>query len=138
MIRVLVADDHELVRQGLVALLSQAQDIQVVGEASDGQEAIEQAQKLEPDVILMDVAMPHLDGLSATAQLVAMRHPSRVILLSMLDQPETVRSAARAGARGYLNKNCRREDLIQAIYLVYDSQLYATPAIAPFFMENKG
>ncbi len=136
MIRVLVADDHELVRQGLVALLAQAQDIEVVGEAGDGQQAIAQALKLEPDVILMDVSMPGLDGLRATEQLCAMGHRSRVILLSMLDDSDTIAAAAHAGARGYFIKNSNRDELLKAIYLVYDSQMYASPAIAPFFFAN--
>ncbi len=136
MIRVLVADDHELVRQGFVALLAKASDIEVVGEAGDGQQAIDQALKLEPDIILMDVAMPHVDGLGATQHLKGMRHPSRVILLSMLDEPDTVRAAARAGARGYFIKSGNRDELVKAIYLVYDSQTYASPSVAQFFFEN--
>ncbi len=136
MIRVLVADDHKLARQGFATLLMRAKDIEIVAEATDGQQAIEQAQKLEPDVILMDVQMPRLDGFCATQQLRAMGHPARVLMVSLMDAPETTREAARSGARGFFLKGGSREELIEAIHAIYGGKRYASPTAASSFLEE--
>lgn len=136
MIRVLIADDHQLVRQGLVALLMKAHDIQIVGEARDGQEAIEMAERLRPNVILMDIEMPRLNGLRATAQLTAQQHPARVLILSMRDDEKDVHAALESGARGYLVKNSSREELIQAIRCVDQGNPVYSPSIAHFVTEK--
>ncbi len=133
MIRVLIADDHQLFRQGLRLLLSQATDIHIVGEARDGQEAVDLAQRLNPDVILMDIEMPHVNGLRATEQLTTSKHPARVLILSMKEAGKDVHAAAQSGAQGYLIKNCGREELIQAIRTVYEGGLACSPEVASYF-----
>ena len=133
MIRVLIVDDHLLMRQGINALLIKAQDITIVGEARDGKEALELAERLQPDVILMDIEMPRLDGLQATRQLVDSGNPAKIIILSMRTDETTVRRAVDCGAQGYLVKNSGREDLIGAIRLVYEGGRAASPDIESFF-----
>ena len=101
MIRVLIAEDHHLVRQGIRALLEKSSDIQVIGEAQDGQEAVEQALQLKPDVIIMDLSMPRLNGTQATEKIRAAHLPSQVVILSMYSDDTLVRQALRSGAKGY-------------------------------------
>ncbi len=136
MIRVLIVDDHKLFRQGLSVLLMGAKDIQIIGEARDGQEAIELTERLRPDVILMDLEMPRVDGLTATRQLRATNTPSKILVLSMRTNDRDVREAARSGARGYLVKNCSREELTEGIRSVFRGERVASPDIAPFFLHN--
>lgn len=132
-IRVLLADDHQLVRQGIEALLMAAKDIEIIGEARDGVEAVELAQRLQPDIVLMDIQMPRLDGLAATRQLVAAGCPTRVLVLSMREDEEAARRAAEAGAWGYQIKNSSREELVQAIRTVYQGVRAVSPVVAEFF-----
>ncbi len=110
-----------------------AKDIEVVGEAHDGQAAIEMAEHLKPDVILMDIQMPRLDGLKATRRLVAAGNAARVVILSMQTDEALVRQAVRCGAWGYQIKNCDSDDLIATIRAVYQGQRAAHPLVAPFF-----
>lgn len=133
MIRVLIVDDHQLFREGLGQLLSQATDIRIVGEARDGQEAIELTQRLNPDVILMDIEMPRVNGLRATEQLTTSKHPARILILSMKEAEPDVHAAAQSGAQGYLIKQCDREELIQAIRSVNEGGLACSPEIASYF-----
>lgn len=133
MIRVLVVDDHQLFRQGVYALLMNARDIEIVGDARDGLEAIQQAKRLQPDVILMDIEMPRLDGIEATRRLVAEQDKAQILMLSMRTGEHEVYEAARCGARGYLIKNCSREELTRAIRNVHDGQRVCSPEIEPFF-----
>jgi DNA-binding NarL/FixJ family response regulator len=115
MITIMLADDHRLVRAGLIRLLATATDIEVVGEASDGRQAVEQAKTLEPDVILMDLSMPVLDGVEATRQILATQPLLRIVALtSFADQPK-VADMLEAGAVGYLLKDCEPADLLSAI-----------------------
>ena len=115
MITVMLADDHRLVRAGLVRLLATAKDIEVVGEASDGRQAIEQATTLEPDVILMDLSMPVLDGIEATREILQILPSARIVALtSFADQPK-VADMLEAGAVGYLLKDCEPADLLSAL-----------------------
>ena len=115
MITVMLADDHRLVRAGLVRLLATATDIEVVGEAADGRQAVEQAKALEPDVILMDLSMPVLDGVCATREILATQPLLRIVALtSFADQPK-VADMLEAGAVGYLLKDCEPADLLSAI-----------------------
>jgi DNA-binding NarL/FixJ family response regulator len=115
MTTVLLADDHRLVRAGLVRLLATATDIDVVGEASDGEQAVEQAKALSPDVILMDLSMPIVDGIEATRQILASRPDVRIVALtSFVDHPK-VAEMLEAGAVGYLLKDCEPADLLSAI-----------------------
>lgn len=133
MIRVLIVDDHQLVRQGVIALLNKAQDISIAGEARDGKEALESAGHLRPDVVLMDIEMPRMDGLRATRELLARQPDSKVLILSMRSDESVVRDAAKAGARGYLFKNSNREELISAIRIVNEGGRYCSPDFDCYF-----
>jgi len=119
MIRVLVADDHRLVRQGIRLLLEKAEDIQVVGEAVDGREAVEATSRLAPDIVLMDADMPNMDGLSATKMISSLNIGARVIILSMFSDDNLVRKAEESGAKAYIMKKSDREELLEAIHTVY-------------------
>lgn len=110
--RVLVADDHALVRSGIVGLL-EAADLEVVGEAGDGNEAVEAAKRLRPDVVLMDIRMPGLDGIEATARVAASPDPPRVLVLTTFDLDEYVYRALQAGASGFLLKDAPPERLVE-------------------------
>ncbi len=133
MIRVLVVDDHQLFRLCLSALLKNTEGIEIVGEARDGFEAIEQTECLKPDVILMDIEMPRMDGLEATRQLVEKRVPSKILMLTMRTGQEQVFEAAQCGANGYLIKNASREELAHAIHGVYQGETTCSPEIQRYF-----
>jgi len=113
--RVMLVDDHELVRQGIAAMLHSAPDLQVVGEARSGREALEVARRELPDVVLMDVKMPDMDGLEATKKIKEERARTAVIMLTMHDNPSYLRDAVRAGAAGYLLKDVSKDELVDAI-----------------------
>jgi DNA-binding NarL/FixJ family response regulator len=117
-IRVLIADDQALVRNGFHLIVETRSDLEVVGEADDGLEAVRLAAELKPDVILMDVRMPNLDGIEATRQIVATDNPARILVLTTFDLDEYVYAAIRAGASGFLLKDVRPHDLVDAIRLV--------------------
>ena len=129
-IRVLIADDHAIVRDGIRALLGRADDIEVVGEAPGGREAIAQARALSPDVILMDVAMPDLGGLEAMPEIHRERPGSRVLILSQYGEPEYVKRALRSGASGYVLKKAAGADLVAAIRAVHRGGLVLDPEVA--------
>ncbi len=131
-IKVLVVDDHAMMRDGIRALLGLYDDIEVVGEASDGREAIDRAHELEPDVILMDIAMPGMDGLEATRRLKKKSPKIKVIGLTQHDNKEYILSTVKAGAVGYVPKKALGSDLVSAIRAVYrgDSFLYPSAATA--------
>jgi PAS domain S-box-containing protein len=114
-LRVLLADDHAIVREGLISLLSEAGDIEIVGEAANGREAVDQAYRLRPDVVIMDVAMPLIDGDDATRQIKRHLPATRVIALSMYEEPDMVERMRRAGAEGYILKTAPSEELLGAI-----------------------
>ncbi len=134
-IKVLIVDDHQLVRQGIYALLTRAKDIHIVGEARDGREALEVTQRLLPDVILMDIEMPHMDGLCATEKLAELGFAGKILILSMRSDEAPVRRALECGAAGFLIKNSSREDLIAAIRAVHQGGRIASPEVAPFFHD---
>ncbi len=138
MIRVLIVDDHLLFRQGLTLLLSNTTDIEIIGEARNGQEAVEFAIEQNPDVILMDLEMPRVNGLRAIEQLRLSKHPARVLVLSMKEAEKDVRAAAASGALGYLTKDSDREALIQAIRSTYEGKPVSSPKIASYFRLGHG
>lgn len=129
-IRVLIVDDHSIVRKGIRAVLAGEEDIAVVGEAGDGQQAIEQAEKLRPDVILMDLMMPKLDGMEATRQVAIRQLGARVLVLTSFAADEQVFPAIKAGALGYLLKDSESDELVHAIRQVYDGKSTLDPSIA--------
>ncbi len=130
MIRVIIADDHNLVREGIRALLEKAGDIQVIGEATDGKEAVDLAQRLTPDVLVMDIAMPNLNGIQAVEQLRALGVTSRVVILSMYSEEILVRQALQHGARGFLLKGSVSDELLLAIRAAHRNATYLSPAIS--------
>ena len=129
-IRVLIVDDHTIVRKGIRALLTEIAGIDVVGEAADGQEAVAQANSLRPDVILMDLAMPRMDGIEATRQIKTSQPESRILVMTSFATDDKVLPAIKAGALGYLLKESAPEDLVQAIQQIHrgDSSLHPTIA----------
>ncbi len=129
-IRIILADDHSVVRQGFRRILEAQPDMDIVGEASNGREALEQAAKLTPDVVVMDVAMPELNGIEATRRLSEATPHSRVLALSMHKDSVYVREILRAGARGYLLKDAVDEDLIAAVRAVSRGDGYLSPGVA--------
>ena len=136
MIRVIVADDHHLVRQGIRALLERAEDIEVVGEAADGQEDIELVQRLAPDVLVMDIAMPRLDGVQATERVRALGTATQVVILSMHSDETLVRQTLRRGARGYLLKRSVTEELLLAVRAAHRGEIYLSPAISASLLDE--
>jgi DNA-binding NarL/FixJ family response regulator len=129
MIRLLLADDQQLIRQGIRVLLEIEPDIQVVGEATTGREAVAQAEALHPDVVLMDVRMPEMDGVAATAELHARFPAMGVIILTTFEDDETVFAGLKAGARGYLLKDISSEEMAQAIRSVAAGEALIQPRI---------
>ena len=130
MITVLLADDHELVRMGFRRLLEDAPGIRVVGEADSGEEAVNLARSLEPDVILMDVRMPGIGGLEATRKITNGRLKSRVIAVTALEDDPFPQRLLSAGASGYLTKDAGFDQMVEAIHAVHEGQLYLTPNVA--------
>jgi two-component system, NarL family, response regulator LiaR len=129
-IRVLIVDDHEIVRKGIQALLATKRDIQVVGEAGDGADAVKLAQALHPDVILMDLMMPIMNGVQATREITAVQKEARVLVLTSFAADDQVFPAIKAGALGYLLKDSGPLELLQAIRQVYRGEPSLDPAIA--------
>lgn len=130
MIRILLADDHVLVRQGFRMILSAQPDMEIVGEAGNGREAVELAEKLKPDIVIMDVAMPELNGIEATRRLTASTPRIRVLALSMHKDSVYVREILRSGARGYLLKDSADADLLTAVRAVAKGDGYLSPAVS--------
>ena len=128
MIRVLLVDDQQLIRAGLRMLCDAQADIEVVGEARDGDEAVEAVARLAPDVVLMDVQMPGTDGLTATRE-VAARHGARVVVLTTFDRDDYLFAALEAGASGFLLKNASPEDLLTAVRVVAAGEALLAPAV---------
>jgi DNA-binding NarL/FixJ family response regulator len=135
-IRVLIADDQELFREGLRLILETAPDVSVVGEAADGFEAVRQARVLEPDVVLLDVRMPRLDGLEAARRILGERREARVIVLTTFDLDEYVYEALKAGASGFLLKDLNREQLVGALRSAATGDALLAPAIMRRLIER--
>ncbi len=135
-IRILLADDHKITRQGLRSLLDENDDMEVLAEAENGRDAIELARKLNPDVIIMDVSMPDLNGVEATRQIIQDNHDVRVIALSMHSDTLFVSEMLKSGASGYLLKDCAFQELEQAIRTVTDGKAYLSPSISGVVVED--
>lgn len=136
MIRILLADDHLVVRAGLVALLGTQPDFEVVGEAGDGEEALRLVGQTSPDVLLLDLEMPRLDGVAVIEQLRAQGAAVRVIVFTVFDTDERILTAIRAGAQGYLLKGAPREELFNAIRVVHGGGSLLQPLVASKLMRS--
>jgi len=135
-IKVLIVDDHHVVRQGLRTFLDLNDDIQVVGEASDGQEAVDLAARLTPDVILMDLVMPHMDGIAATRRIKELGSGAKVIALTSFAEDDKVFPAIQAGASSYLLKDVSPDGLVDAIRAAYHGEARLHPAVMRKLMEQ--
>src|ERR1035438_10510250 len=135
-IRILIADDHEVVRDGVRALLEKQTDMAVVGEAADGREAAELAEDLHPDVIVMDVGMPNLNGIDATRRILAAHPQIAVVMLSMHQDESYVLRSLKAGAKGYLLKESLRSDILEAIRAVSQGRSFLTRKISRMMQED--
>ena len=135
-ITVVLADDHRVVREGLRALLERNHDISVAGEASDGQEAVKLAATLKPDVIIMDISMPVLNGIEATQQVLEVSPSSRVIILSMYSTSEHIFRAFKAGAQGYLLKESAGSDVVAAVRAVREGKRFLTERITETVLDD--
>jgi DNA-binding NarL/FixJ family response regulator len=129
-IRILVADDHPVVRDGLVAVLSTQPDFEVVGEAANGAEAVEQAQRLQPDMVLIDLEMPEGDGVAAIEQLRAHNQTLGIVVFTAFDTDDRIVGALRAGAQGYLLKGAPRDDIFRAVRVVRGGGSLLEPLVA--------
>jgi DNA-binding NarL/FixJ family response regulator len=134
--RILIADDHEVVRKGLIALLQGQTDWQVCGEAVDGREAVDKAQQLRPDVIILDIGMPSLNGLEATRQILKSNPHARVLILTLHDSDQVVRDVLNAGARGFLLKSDAARDLVAAVEALRRDKTYFTSKVASMVLEG--
>jgi len=136
MIEILLADDHRIMRDGLSALLKNEPDIEVIAEADNGREAVEMSRKLKPNVVVMDMSMPGLNGVEATRQILDLDDNVKVLVLSMHADKRFVIGALSAGASGYVLKDCAFEELVRAIHVVAMNQTYLSPSIADIVVES--
>lgn len=135
-IRVLIADDHNLVRRGIRALLENAEGIEVVGEAENGQEAILLVESLKPDVVVMDISMPILDGIQATEQIHQIDASTNIIILSMYGHANLVKQVLNKGASGYVLKPSATEELLQAVRTTQEGEIYLSSLLSDSFPDT--
>jgi two-component system, NarL family, response regulator NreC len=135
-LRILLADDHTIVRQGIRKILEAQADWEVVAEAGDGREAVRRALELKPDIAVLDIGMPLLNGIEATSQIVRRAPQTRVIILSMHPNEAYITRALQAGARGYLLKDSAGDDLIRAVTLVDEGKSFFSPAVAKVMLDD--
>ncbi|GLY33347.1 response regulator transcription factor [Kineosporia sp. NBRC 101731] len=135
-IRILLTDDQELVRLGLRLVLNAFDDLEVVGEAADGNEAVDRTRHLKPDVVLMDIRMPHTDGIAATRTITEAFGRTRVLVLTTFEEDEYVFGAIRAGAAGFLLKDASREKLVEAIRVVHQGDSLLSPTVTRRLVET--
>jgi two-component system response regulator NreC len=135
-VRILLADDHAIVRHGLSRSFQQETDIEVVGEANDGHSTVQLARELSPDVVVMDISMPELNGIEAARQITRDNPNVKVIGLSMHSSSKYIREMFRAGASGYLLKDCPFEELVEAIRIVITGKTYLSPSIGDLVIQD--
>ena len=138
MIRILVVDDHTLVRAGLCRLLEYESDLEVIGQAGSGHEAVELCTKLEPDVVILDYSLPDIDGLETTERLAALKQKARILILTMYANEEYAIRLIRAGAAGFIVKGASTDELLAAVRKVADRGTYVSPAIQEKMMTRLG
>jgi len=136
LIRIILADDHSVIRRGLRLLLEQQEDFEVIGEASDGREAVALAEALKPDIAVMDITMQNLNGIEAARQITAKQLGTAIIMLSMHADEAFVLRALKAGARGYVLKEAPESDLVKAVRLVSDGKSFFSPAVSRMLVED--
>ena len=134
--RILVADDHEVVRRGLCGLLGAQPDWEICGEASNGREAVEKALQLKPDVVILDVGMPMLNGLEATRQILKANPHIKILVLTLHDADQVVQEVLNAGARGFLLKSDAARDLVAAVEALRRDKIYFTPKVASMVLNG--
>jgi DNA-binding NarL/FixJ family response regulator len=134
--RILIADDHEVARKGIRALLEEHVGWEVCGEAKDGREAVEYAAKLKPDILLLDIGMPNLNGLDAARQIIAADPDARILILTVHDSEQTVREVLAVGARGFLLKSDAGRDLVAAVEALQSRRSFFTPRVAQMMLEG--
>ncbi len=135
-IRILIADDHPVVREGLITMISREPDFQVIGEAKDGVEAVSKAKELKPDIVLMDLRMPELDGVEAICQIAAAEPDIKFIILTTYSDDEYIFRGIEVGARAYLLKDAPREELFRAIRAVYEGESLIQPVVATKVLDR--
>lgn len=135
-VSIILADDHRIMRHGLSEAVKNEDDMEVIGQAENGREVISLAKKLSPDVIIMDIAMPELNGIEATRQIIKEHPGTRVIALSMHSNKKLIHEMFKAGAKGYLLKDCEYEELINAVRLVMKDKIYLSPSITGIVVDN--
>lgn len=136
MIRILLVEDHAMVRAGLRALLERAGDIKIVGEASNGQEAIEMTMTLKPDLLVMDIMMPRLNGIQAAEQIRALKLPTSILLLSMYSDEGLIHQAMHSGVKGFVLKTSVSEELLQAIHAVARGETFLSKSVSSIVMDR--
>ena len=134
--RILLADDHNLVRQGFKAIISQKKDYQIVGEAENGREAIDKSLQLRPEIVIMDILMPHVNGILATEEIKKQLEHTQVIILSMYREKQYVLNAFIAGAMGYLIKDAAVDELLESIDSVLQGHIYISPPVAKYVIDD--
>ena len=136
MIHILLVEDHAMVRAGLRALLEHAGDIKIIGEASNGQEAIEMTRALKPDMLVMDIMMPRLNGIQAAEQIRAMKLPASILLLSMYSDEGLIHQAMRSGVKGFVLKTSLSEELLQAVHAIALGKTFLSKSISSIVMDR--
>ncbi len=135
-IKILIADDHAMLREGIRALLSLQKDIEVIGEAADGKEAIDKVEQLKPDVVILDIAMPGMDGLEAARRIKKKNSMAKILILTQHDNKEYILSAIKAGMAGFVPKRALASELVSAIHSVYLGNPFLYPSAATVLMED--
>jgi two-component system, NarL family, response regulator NreC len=136
LIRIILSDDHAVIRRGLRLVLEEQEDFEVIGEASDGREAVHLAEMLKPEIAVLDISMPNLNGIEAARQISAKQLGTSIVVLSMHADESFVLRALKAGARGYVLKESREGDLINAIRLVSEGKSFLSPAVSRMLVED--
>ena len=135
-IKIIIADDHQLFREGLVNLLSEAKEIEILAQVENGKDAVSKAIELFPDIVIMDISMPVMDGIEATRQIRKKNNQIKIIALSMHADKQFIKGMFELGVSGYLFKNCSYHELVEAIKVVYSDRVYLSDRITEFLIKD--